>query len=166
MTAVDLPAPIAALADWSAWIPFTDALSSAPRSPGVYLARLGADGPIVYVGLAGERSGNGKRQAQGVRGRLKRYATGRAVTSGLGEAVCDRAFSDPAFVGDRLAEIERGEARRAAGWGQEALAWADLHVCWATRESKAAAEVLEARCGAALDADVIWNRGAFRRLSS
>ena len=155
---------VADLAIWSSWVPFDDALSISPREPGVYLARLGVDWPIVYVGLAGERSGNGKRQAQGIRGRLKRYGTGRAVTSGLGEAVSDRAFADATFVSERLAEIERGEPKRAVEWGRAALVWADLHICWATTADKAAAEVLEARCGAALSSSGIWNRGAFRKL--
>lgn len=164
MTQPDLPASVAGLASWSRWIPFADALSTAPRKPGVYLARLGDEGPIVYVGLAGERSGNGKRPAQGIRGRLKRYGTGRAITSGLGEAVSDRAFADAAFVGERLAETERGEPKRAVEWGRAAFVWAELHICWATTPDKAAAEVLEARCGAALSSSGVWNRGAFRKL--
>ncbi|CCM64307.1 hypothetical protein BN381_360009 [Candidatus Microthrix parvicella RN1] len=41
------------------------AAASASRSSGVYVARLGADGQLIYVGMAGPRSG------WGVRGRLK-----------------------------------------------------------------------------------------------
>jgi excinuclease UvrABC nuclease subunit len=149
-------------------VPFDDALSTAPREPGVYLARIGAEEHIVYVGLAGERSGNGKRQAASSRhpgsAQAIRDGTGRGVTSGLGEAVSDRAFADAAFVSERLAEIEQGEPKRAVEWGRAALAWADLHICWATTPDKASAEVLEARCGAALSSSGIWNRGAFRKL--
>ena len=164
MTSPNVPLEIADLATWSPWVLFDEALSAAPREPGVYLARLGAEGPIVYVGLAGERSGNGKRPVQGIRGRLKRYGTGRAITSGLGEAVSDRAFADGTFVSERLAEIERGEPKRAVEWGRAAMSWADLHICWATTADKAAAEILEARCGSALNSSGIWNRGAFRKL--
>ena len=78
------------LANWSPWVPFAEALDVAPREPGVYVVREGRAGPIVYVGMAGERRGSG------LRGRLRVYASGKALTSGLGEAVADRAFADPA----------------------------------------------------------------------
>src|SRR4051812_15685578 len=97
----DALARIEELADWSPWVAFGDALDLAPRLPGVYLAREGTVGPIVYVGMAGERAGSGK--PQGIRGRLRVYASGKALTSGLGEAVADRAFADPAWVRERLA---------------------------------------------------------------
>jgi hypothetical protein len=44
--------------------------------PGVYLAREGQDGPIVYVGMAGELRG------EGIRGRLNVYSSGKGVVSG------------------------------------------------------------------------------------
>jgi hypothetical protein len=47
------------LAEWSPWMPFSEARAAAPRQPGVYLAREGLDGPIVYAGMAGERRGQG-----------------------------------------------------------------------------------------------------------
>jgi len=50
---------IASLADWSPWLPFDDVAVSALRLPGVYLARQGQDGALVYVGMAGERPGQG-----------------------------------------------------------------------------------------------------------
>lgn len=84
------------LAHWSPWMPLSDALSEAPRVPGVYLAREGKAGPVVYVGMAGERAG-GKRP-QGLRGRLAVYLTGKGLASGLGEAIFDRALADPAWV--------------------------------------------------------------------
>jgi len=61
--------------DWSAWVPFAEALATAPRIPGVYMARVGKDGPVVYVGSAGERRG------MGLLGRLSVYASGKAMTS-------------------------------------------------------------------------------------
>ncbi|MET7718900.1 hypothetical protein [Streptomyces sp. NPDC005407] len=127
---------ITAWADWSPWVPL-HAASQAPRSPGVYLARQTADGPVVYVGMAGERRG------EGLSGRLKRYTSGRATTSGLGEAALDRALADPAWLRDRLAEAEKGHAMRATEWGKAALRRADLHVCWAVTDSSEAARRLE-----------------------
>ena len=58
----------------------------------MYLAREGLDGPIVYVGMAGERRG------KGIRGRLNVYGSGKALVSGLGEAVMDRALADVDWV--------------------------------------------------------------------
>jgi hypothetical protein len=55
---------VASLAAWSPWLPFEETAISAPRLPGAYLARKGSDGGLVYVGMAGERRG------QGLRGRL------------------------------------------------------------------------------------------------
>lgn len=66
------------LADWSDWAPFSAAHELAPLVPGVYLAREGADGELVYVGMAYERHG------KGIRGRLTVYARGKALASGLG----------------------------------------------------------------------------------
>ncbi|MGH8972782.1 MAG: hypothetical protein ACRD0C_06205 [Acidimicrobiia bacterium] len=114
------------LADWSPWIPFSEALHSAPRLPGVYLAREGKTGPVVYVGMAGERAGTSGRSPKGLRGRLAVYASGKALTSGLGEAVADRAFADAEWLRARIAEAERGEPRRAKEWGRAAFDRADL----------------------------------------
>ena len=47
------------LAEWSAWMPFSQARAAASRRPGVYLAQEGLEGSIVYAGMAGERSGQG-----------------------------------------------------------------------------------------------------------
>jgi hypothetical protein len=47
--------PIAMLdlmVDWSEWVLLTEA-AAAPRLPGVYRAREGPAGPLVYVGMAG-----------------------------------------------------------------------------------------------------------------
>ena len=140
------------LASWSAWVPIAEALATAPRSAGVYMARQGATGPIVYVGMAGERSG------KGIRGRLRVYMSGKALASGLGEAVFDRALADPDWLRDRLAEVEAGKPTRAKQWGKEAIARADLHVRWATTEGRAAALALERRCLEALHGDELWNR--------
>ena len=127
--------PFWSLASWSSWVPL--ATAEAPRSPGVYVVRRGPGGPLVYVGMAGERQG------EGLRGRLRRYTSGKALASGLGEAVFDRALADAAWLGERVDEVRRGEPKRATQWGKSALAWADLHICWAVTESREVAEALE-----------------------
>lgn len=81
------------LASWSEWVPLADA--EVPQMPGVYLAKRGAAGPLVYVGTAGERQG------EGLRGRLRRYTSGKALASGLGEAVFDLALADPQSTGSK-----------------------------------------------------------------
>ncbi|MBK3625332.1 MULTISPECIES: hypothetical protein [unclassified Streptomyces] len=136
-------------ASWSDWVPLS--VAEVPRLPGVYLARQGATGPVVYVGMAGERSG------QGLRGRLRRYTSGKALASGLGEAVFDRALADARWLRERLAEVETGRPKRATDWGKAALAWADLHVCWAVTASGDAAEALEKKV-LALETVDWWNR--------
>jgi hypothetical protein len=146
------------LADWSEWVPFSDAMDQAPKLPGVYMAREGASGPIVYVGMAGERAGSGR--PQGIRGRLRVYGSGKALTSGLGEAVADRAFADPGWLSDRLDEARRGEAMRAIEWGRATFARADLHVCWAITSTRAEAKMLESRVASTLSE--LWNRQPFK----
>jgi len=144
------------LCKWSPWMSFgEEALACAPRDPGVYMAREGRGGPIVYVGHAGERRG------QGIRGRLKFYASGKGLTSGLGEAVADRALADPAWLRQRLAEATDGSPRRAIEWGREAFLRADLYVRWATTADKASASALERHGGAVCPE--LWNRNPFTR---
>ncbi|WP_433087488.1 hypothetical protein ACQP1P_16185 [Dactylosporangium sp. CA-052675] len=145
----DLIAPLAA---WSPWLPFDDAALSAPRLPGVYLAREGAEGELAYVGMAGERRG------QGLRGRLTVYRRGKAAVSGLGEAVLDRALADPAFVRQHLNELVAGRPKRAAAWAQDALRRAELYVRWAVTADRATAATLERAVLDALAASPLWNR--------
>ncbi|MCJ0875260.1 hypothetical protein [Streptomyces sp. AP-93] len=140
---------VLAVASWSDWVPL--AAAEAPTSPGVYLARRGTSGPVVYVGMAGERQG------KGLNGRLRRYTSGKALASGLGEAVFDRALADPVWLRERLAEVETGKPMRATGWGKAALAWADLHVCWATTDNRETAIALEKKVLAMETVDW-WNR--------
>src|SRR3954468_13963412 len=77
-------ADVQAKADWSRWRPFPDAITDAPRLPGVYLLREPTAHLIRYVGMAGERVGSGR--AQGLRGRLAVYRSGKGAVSGFGEA--------------------------------------------------------------------------------
>ncbi|MFG2569171.1 hypothetical protein ACGFR6_27560 [Streptomyces sp. NPDC048567] len=102
--------------------------------------------------MAGERSG------EGLRGRLRRYTSGKALASGLGEAVFDRALADADWLRERLAEVEAGRPNRATEWGKAALAWADLHICWAVTESGEMAGLLEKKV-LALETVDWWNRG-------
>jgi hypothetical protein len=140
------------LASWSPWLPFADAVAHAPRLPGVYLARQGSDGGLVYVGMAGERRG------RGIQGRLTVYRRGKGAVSGLGEAVLDRALADPGFVRQRLDELLGGSTKRASIWAQDALTWADLHIRWTVTKDRAAAAALERVLLDALRTMPLWNR--------
>lgn len=140
------------LAAWSAWVPFERAVIEAPTSPGVYLAREGANGAIVYVGMAGERRGSG------IRGRLTAYASGRGLVSGLGEAVLDRALADPDWVRDRLDEVQQGRPARAKVWARMAIDRASLHMRWAEALDPHAARDLELAVLGALTGVPLWNR--------
>ncbi|MFD8008255.1 hypothetical protein [Streptomyces mirabilis] len=138
------------MAQWTNWVPLVSA--DPPLLPGVYLARQRANGPVVYVGV-----GAGERKAGGLRGRLRRYTSGKALASGLGEAIFDRALADPQWLRQRLAEVESGRPMRATGWGKAALLWADLHVCWTVTKTRADAVALEKEVLALQGVDW-WNR--------
>ena len=149
--------------EWSDWIPFSEALAIAPRVPGVYMAREGEAGDVVYIGMAGERSGGGK--PQGIRGRLAIYASGKGLASGLGEAVFDRALADAAWLRERLAELETTGPRRAKHWGIEAFARADLHIRWTTTNDRTSAAALEDRL-VRQAGSTLWNRASARLITT
>jgi hypothetical protein len=155
--AADLPA-IRDLAQWSTWYPVATARSSAPRLPGVYLAREGARGPLVYVGMAGERDGNGTRAPQGLWGRLGVYSSGKGAVSGLGEAVFDRALADPDWLAAQLEEVRAGRPTRAKAWAASALARADIHLCWSVTADGASAHALERAVLDIVQGQAMWNR--------
>lgn len=140
------------LAAWSDWVTFAEALAVAPRLPGVYMARSRQSGELVYVGMAGERRGNG------IRGRLSVYSSGKALASGLGEAVFDRALSDAEWLRARLADVEAGRPARAKEWGRRAFERADLELRWAVTADRASASTLERAALAGLHASALWNR--------
>lgn len=141
---------------WSDWTPLAVAAASASTSPGVYAAR--ADGVLVYIGMAGERRG------QGVRGRLRVYARGAGAVSGLGEAALDRALADRDWLSDRLREVEDGQPRRAKRWAAEALKRIPIDVCWAQTPGTTEALALERRILEELEDAELWNRQRPRRL--
>ncbi|MEH1055983.1 hypothetical protein V6U89_12315 [Micromonospora sp. CPCC 206171] len=143
---------IADLAPWSPWMPFALAIQQAPRLPGVYLARQRPTGPLVYVGMAGERRG------LGIKGRLTVYYRGKAAVSGLGEAALDRALADLEWLRQRVAEVEAGHPRRAASWAQDAIHHADLYISWATTADRETAVALERQALTALASASLWNR--------
>ncbi|GAA3707604.1 hypothetical protein GCM10022204_26920 [Microlunatus aurantiacus] len=138
------------LAEWTAWLPFAEAVANAPRLPGVYMAR--DDIQVVYVGMAAERRG------QGIRGRLTVYSRGRAAVSGLGEAAMDRALADPDWLRARLARVEDGTVWRTRDWATAALDRAQLRVRWATTETGLQARQLERTVLAAMSSVELWNR--------
>lgn len=140
------------LAPWSDWVAFAEALTVAPRLPGVYMARSRQSRELVYVGMAGERRGNG------LRGRLSVYCSGKALASGLGEAVFDRALADEEWLRARLADVEAGTPARAKEWGRLAFQRADLELRWAVTADRASASTLERAALAALHASALWNR--------
>lgn len=151
-------APVAHLADWSGWVKLEEARKSAPRTPGVYLAREGPDGPAVYVGMAGERRG------MGVRGRISVYASGKGLVSGIGEAALDRVLADPAWISQRLAEAHAGTSLRSQEWGRLAVEYFDLHFAWAPARDRDAARILESKCEGALAGQPLWNRRRRRQV--
>lgn len=147
---------LSTFAAWSPWLPFAAAVAAAPCTPGVYVAREGVIGPLVYVGMAGERASSGR--PRGLRGRLTVYASGKALASGLGEAVLDRALADQLWLEERLAALAAGQRERAKEWGRAAFARADLHLAMATTTDRAAAAALERTVLDALAAVALWNR--------
>lgn len=148
-------AAVDALAAWSEWEPFAVAAPRAPLVPGVYQMRRRA-GSIVYIGMAGERRG------QGIRGRLSIYRRGKGAVSGFGEAALDRALADAAFVAEHLDDVRAGKPARASVWAQDAIRWLDVEVRWAECETPDAARALETAAVELLRTHEIWNRVALR----
>lgn len=138
------------LATWSEWEPFAEGARTAPRLPGVYLIRQRGDS-IRYAGIAGERSGNG------LRGRLAKYRTGRAATSGFGEHAMADALADPGWVAQRLAHLESCGPERMTVWVQRAVDRLDPELCWAGVGSKGEAERLERAVVVILGPFGLWN---------
>ncbi|MYS86464.1 hypothetical protein [Embleya scabrispora] len=145
-----IPSTVQTMATWSNWVALADA--DAPRLLGVYLAKQGPGGRLVYVGSGGERRG------KGIRGRLEVYASLGGLATGLGRAVFDHALADLDWVRERTARIEAGHPEPALEWGRAAMEWADVHICWTNTEDEAAARHLEKRIIRTLDGSGLWNR--------
>ena len=143
-------------ANWTEWHPFAEAIVDAPRLPGVYLLREPTTGVIRYIGMAGERTGGGK--AQGLRGRLTVYRTGKGAVSGFGEAALDRALADPDWVEAQLRSLRTSGPQRAKEWAAAAISRLALEVSWATTADRATARALEDDVVALLRSHDIWNR--------
>ena len=86
------------------------------------------------------------------------YGSGKALASGLGEAVMDRALADVHWLRERLDDVEQGRPLRAKAWGQAAFARANLHVCWAITGDRRSAFELERAVLIALNHGDLWNR--------
>lgn len=145
--------------EWSGWVPFAEAVAQAPRTPGVYMAREGESGAVIYIGMAGERRGSGT--PRGIQGRLSVYATGKGIAGGLGEAVFDRALADPKWLRARLHELETVGPRRAKHWGVEAFRRADLQVRWTKTADRASAAALEDRLVREAGG-TLWNKASVK----
>lgn len=142
---------VARLAAWSRWQPFVpEVVREAPTQPGVYMFRQRAG--LVYVGMAGERSG------KGLRGRLTIYISGRAPHSGLGNLALERAFADAAWLRQRIAEVEAGMPRNVQEWARAAVQRADLELTWSTTETRNDAAALERSVLDVLRGEELWNR--------
>jgi hypothetical protein len=151
-------AAVDGLKGWPKWMPIATASSgSAPREPGMYMARTGPNGPVIYVGMAGERSGKGKTKPQGLKGRLSAYLSGQGLGGGLLGITFDRALANPAFLRERMAEVDAGKPLRAKDWATAALVPHDLHVRWIVRADPAAARKLEEECLMILKDAGLWN---------
>lgn len=151
------PLPVlSGLAEWSPWVAFTEAVQTAPREPGVYLARQADE--VLYVGMAGPRDRGGKATPKGLRGRLAFYGSGKALASGLGEAVFARAIADADWLRARLADVEVGHPGTLRDWGRAAFQRADLEVCWAVTADRAAATELERTVIDLLRDRGLWNQ--------
>lgn len=116
----------------------------------VRIAELPHRGP-VYIGMAGERKGNG------LRGRLAIYASGKGASSGLGEHAFDRALEDPKWLQARLDEAHAGRSMRATAAARSAIDHAGLEVRWQTVETRAQALQLEAQLISEYRSQ-LWNR--------
>lgn len=139
--------------EWSDWVPFHTVMTVAPRTPGVYMMRLSAEpelGP-VYIGMAGERKGNG------LRGRLAIYFSGKGAASGLGEHAFDRALADPAWVEERLVEARERRSMRATKAARSAIDHLGLEVRWTCVATRTEALRVESEL-VAMYKGQLWNR--------
>ena len=147
---------VLASAEWSHWRPFAEAIADAPRLPGVYLLREPAVQVIRYVGMAGERLGGGR--AQGLRGRLAVYGSGKGAVSGFGEAALDRALGDSDWVAHQLEHLIQVGPQRAKQWAADAISRLAPEISWATTIDKGSARALEDEVVGILRPHDIWNR--------
>lgn len=146
-----LPPVIAGLASWSEWLDFTpETVRTSPTTPGVYLFRQGR--ALVYVGRAGERKG------RGLRGRLTIYVSGRAPHSGLGNLALGRGLQDPAWLRERLADVEQGVHLTVQDWSRLAVQRSRLEFSWASVGDAAQSIQLERAVLDALRGAPLWNR--------
>ncbi len=124
---------------WSQWMTLAAAAAAAPRLPGVYEARIAGLDDVIYVGMAGERSRNGKATPKGLHARIKGYDSGRVLTNGLGRAVVSRALRDSDFR-QQIADTDIVDVFH---FGKLAYAYVNVEIRWLVTADKEAANVLE-----------------------
>lgn len=131
--------PVLASLDWSPWLPFEQAATTAPVAPGVYMLRRTdqPDAAPIYIGAAGERSG------KGLRGRLKIYSSGVGATSGFGKHAFDDALKDPQWLRQLAAEAEAGTPSTIQTVARRAIDRLELEVRWVTCIHRKAALLIE-----------------------
>ncbi len=154
----DAIAKVDVIADWSPWARFTDIASTAPTMPGVYMFR--SRGKVIYVGIAGPRDSNGRKDPAGLYGRFSIYRGGRVT--GFGQALFDAALADHEFLAERQAELQAGLARRAVDWVRAAYEYYDPDVRWAALSTKLEALQLEKQIVETLRGYDLLNREAIR----
>lgn len=141
---------------WSRWWPLREATACAPQGPGVYVARTGSQGPVVYVGAADKC----------LQETFLVDMSGDAAASGLGTAALNHALADAAWLQSRATEVEKGRAAPLQGWVRAALDRADVQVCWAEALDGTSTRALEERVIAALaPVGSLWNRAAVQRIA-
>lgn len=133
--------------DWTAWAPIDEAVQLAPRTAGVYDARLRHAGAPIYVGSAGDRR-------NGVSARLRAYAVGKTPDSGLAGKAANRALADPAFCRRLVHAAETGSPWTVSQVAVRALDHLSVEVrSAATRDYVVAeAELIQSR-----PAEELWN---------
>ncbi|MBT2498612.1 hypothetical protein J7E25_05850 [Agromyces sp. ISL-38] len=151
-------AAVEAAADWSAWAPFAAVATSAPTTPGVCLFR--ANSRIIYLGVAGPRDGNGRKDPTGLYGRFSIYRGGRIT--GFGQAIFDMALADRDFLAARQAELEAGSAQTRRRLGRAAYEHISPDVRWTTVLTKLDALQLEKSIVGLLRVYDLLNREAIR----
>jgi hypothetical protein len=144
--------PTDALADWSVWAPFFEVAKTAPQLPGDYMMRTRSAREVVYVGMAGGRSG------RGLKGRLDVYLRGRGAVSGFGEAALDRALSDVEWLSRRLERLANTEGERTKDWAKAAIERADVEIRWCVTPQQISPRALETAVLRALSSEPLWNR--------
>lgn len=132
---------------WTPWASLPASVELAPRTAGVYEARIRSTNTVVYVGSAGDRR-------RGVSQRLHAYAVGKSPDSGLSGKAANRALGDPEFCRNISAAAEDGKPWTISRIAVEALHHLGIEVRSAPHTDHQAAE---AALIASYPWDQLWN---------